>query len=124
MWLGNQDVGFVRSGQDVKIKLTAFPFQKYGMIQGKVIQVSADATESPAPGMRTDAASGRDRPQGVLAFRTLVQLDRQLLVANDARHALAAGMQVSAEINLGTRSILEYLLSPVQKAFHEAGRER
>jgi len=34
------------------------------------------------------------------------------------------GMQVSAEIHLGTRSILDYLLSPVQKAFHEAGRER
>jgi len=33
-------------------------------------------------------------------------------------------MQVSAEIHLGTRSILDYLLSPVQKAFHEAGRER
>jgi HlyD family secretion protein len=33
-------------------------------------------------------------------------------------------MQVSSEINLGTRSILEYVLSPVQKAWHEAGRER
>ena len=33
-------------------------------------------------------------------------------------------MQVAGEIHLGTRSILEYLLSPVQKAFHEAGRER
>jgi HlyD family secretion protein len=33
-------------------------------------------------------------------------------------------MQVSSEINLGTRTILEYVLSPVQKAWHEAGRER
>jgi HlyD family secretion protein len=33
-------------------------------------------------------------------------------------------MQVSGEIHLGTRSVMEYLLSPVQKAFHEAGRER
>ena len=37
---------------------------------------------------------------------------------------LAPGMQVSAEIHLGTRTVLEYLLSPVQKAFHEAARER
>jgi len=29
-----------------------------------------------------------------------------------------------AEVNLGSRTVLEYLLSPVQKAFHEAGRER
>jgi HlyD family secretion protein len=33
-------------------------------------------------------------------------------------------MQVSSEINLGTRTILDYVLSPVQKAWHEAGRER
>ena len=34
------------------------------------------------------------------------------------------GTQVNAEIHLGTRSVLEYLLSPVQKVAHEAGRER
>ena len=37
---------------------------------------------------------------------------------------LSPGMRVSAEIHLGTRSVLEYLLSPVQKAFHESARER
>jgi len=36
---------------------------------------------------------------------------------------MSPGMQVSAEINLGSRTILEYLLSPVQKTLHEAGRE-
>ena len=34
------------------------------------------------------------------------------------------GMQVDAEISLGERTVMEYLLSPVTKAFHEAGRER
>jgi HlyD family secretion protein len=37
---------------------------------------------------------------------------------------LVSGMQVSAEIKLGERTVLEYLLAPVQKAWHEAGRER
>jgi HlyD family secretion protein len=40
------------------------------------------------------------------------------------RFKLAAGMQTNAEILLGTRSVAEYLLSPVQKAWHEAARER
>jgi len=40
------------------------------------------------------------------------------------KYSLAAGMQASAEIHLGTRTVLEYLVSPVRKAFHEAGRER
>jgi hemolysin D len=124
VWVSNQDVGFVRRGQDVKVKLAAFQFQKYGMVEGKVLHINADATEAPSPNTRSDALAGRDRPMGPLAFRALVELKAQELVADAARHALAPGMQVSSEIHLGTRSILEYVLSPVQKAWHEAARER
>ncbi len=38
--------------------------------------------------------------------------------------ALSPGMQVAAEIKLTDQTVMEYLLSPVRKAFHEAGRER
>jgi hemolysin D len=124
IWVSNQDVGFVREGQQAKLKLTAFQFQKYGLLQGKVLHVNADATEAPSPNTRSDALTGRDRPMGPLAFRALVELASQELVADGERHALQPGMQVAGEIHLGTRSILEYLLSPVQKAFHEAARER
>lgn len=120
VWVSNQDVGFVRPGQPVKLKLAAFPFTKYGMVEGSVRQVSADATEAPSANMRSDALSGRDRPMGPLAYRALVALEAQQLDS----YPLAAGMQVAAEINLGTRTVLEYLLSPVRKALHEAARER
>jgi hypothetical protein len=46
------------------------------------------------------------------------------LVRDQVRHKLSPGMQVTAEMNLGSRTVLEYLLSPVQKTVHEAGRER
>ena len=124
VWVSNQDVGFVRPGQDAKIKLAAFPFQKYGMVEGKVAHVNADATEAPSPNTRSDALAGRDRPMGPLAFRTLVALNAQELRADGRAYALAPGMQVAGEIHLGTRTLLEYLLSPVQKAFHESARER
>ena len=124
VWVGNQDVGFVRPGQDVKLKLAAFQFQKYGMIEGVVRQVSADATEAPSANTRSDALGGRDRPMGPLAYRALVDLKTQELATESASYPLSPGMQVASEINLGTRSILEYVLSPVQKAWHEAGRER
>jgi HlyD family secretion protein len=124
VWVSNQDVGFVRKGQDVKLKLAAFQFQKYGMVEGKVLHINADATEAPSANIRSDALAGRDRPMGPLAFRALVALEAQELIAGAARYALAPGMQVSSEIHLGTRSILEYVLSPVQKAWHEAARER
>jgi hemolysin D len=124
VWVSNQDVGFVRPGQDVKLKLVAFQFQKYGMVEGKVRQVSSDATEAPSPNTRSDALTGRDRPMGPLSFRALVDLKSQHLEAEKERYRLGAGMQVAGEIHLGTRSILEYVLSPVQKAWHEAARER
>jgi HlyD family secretion protein len=124
VWVSNQDVGFVRPGQEAKLKLAAFQFQKYGMVEGRVLHVNADATEAPSPNTRSDALTGRDRPMGPLAFRALVELDSQELSADGRRYALQPGMQVAGEIHLGTRTVLEYLLSPVQKAFHEAARER
>ena len=124
VWVSNQDVGFVRAGQAARLKLAAFQFQKYGLIDGKVLHVNADATEAPSPNTRSDALTGRDRPMGSLAFRTLVELAGQELLADGRRYPLQPGMQVAGEIHLGTRTIAEYLVSPVQKAFHEAGRER
>ena len=124
VWVGNDDIGFVHAGQDVKLKLAPFQFQKYGMVEGRVVRVGADATEAPSPNTRSDALTGRDRPMGPLAYRTVIALGEQVLESDGARYPLAPGMQVSGEIHLGTRSVLEYVLSPVQKAFREAGRER
>lgn len=124
VWVANDDVGFVRPRQEAKIKLAAFQFQKYGMLDGTVAQVSADATETPTPNIRSDGLVGRDRPTGPLAFRALVDLKQQHLLVDGERYSLAPGMQVVSEIRLGERTVLEYLLSPVRKAFHEAARER
>jgi hemolysin D len=110
IWVRNDDIGFVRETQPVKVKLAAFSFQKYGMLEGSVAQIGADAAE------QDDARR--------LAYRTLVNLKTQTLDAGGVKYRLSPGMQVSAEIHLGTRTVLEYLLSPVQKAFQEAGRER
>lgn len=124
VWVSNQDIGFVSPGQPVKVKLAAFPFQKYGMIDARVAQVSADATEAASANTRSDALFGRDRPMGPLAFRAIVELNTQQLEAGGAKFALSPGMQVVAEIKLGERTLLEYLLSPVQKVMHEGARER
>ena len=123
VWVKNDDIGFVRETQPVKIKLAAFTFQKYGMVEGVVSHVSADAAEQGATAA-TSAPAAPKPPAEALAYRTLVNLKSQVLEADGEKYRLAPGMQVSAEIHLGTRTVLEYLLSPVQKAFHEAARER
>lgn len=123
VWIGNEDVGFVRQGQAARMKLSTYPFQKYGLVEGRVRQVSADASENQgATAASVDIA--RNRTALPLTYKTIVELDAQSLVAQGVSLALTPGMQVAAEIHLGTRSILEYLLSPVSRAFHEAGRER
>jgi len=122
VWVSNEDIGFVHPGQTVKLKFAAFSFQKYGMAEGVVEHVSADAADGSANNAAppTDKA-GRSMPQG---YKALVTLKSATLETNGERFKLAAGMQTNAEILLGTRSVAEYLLSPVQKAWHEAARER
>jgi HlyD family secretion protein len=123
VWVGNDDVGFVRPGQAVRVKLATFQFQKYGMLDGSVRQVSADASENQGAAAAS-VEIGHNRTALPLTYKTIVEMKAQALIADGARYALVPGMQVAAEIHLGTRSVLEYLLSPLSRAFHEAGRER
>jgi HlyD family secretion protein len=126
----NEDVGFVKVGQSAQIKLSTFPFQKYGMLTGKVVHVSADATESARPGATSGAAGNNGMADGtsttgIATYKARVQLDAQVLKEpQGTSHPLVPGMQVMVEINQGKRTVLEYLLSPVRKAVSEAARER
>jgi len=120
VWVDNRDRGFVHEGQKVKVKVAPYPFQKYGMAEGVVKYVSADAAETP----RNSPAEAPGGPSQGYQFRAIVELKAQELEADGVRHRLTPGMQVDAEISLGERTVMEYLLSPVRKAFHEAGRER
>jgi hemolysin D len=127
VWLRNDDAGFVHAGQPVKLKLVAYPFQKYGMIDGTVRQVSADANDAPdKTKISTDGHTGEEgqKTAGQLAYRTLVELKTQVLPTEFEQLKLTPGMQLAAEIKLRDQTVVEYLLSPVRKAFHEAARER
>ncbi|WP_313951982.1 HlyD family type I secretion periplasmic adaptor subunit [Accumulibacter sp.] len=123
VWVSNEDIGFVRQGQPVKLKFAAFPFQKYGMLEGAVEYVSADSADSSAGNGSdpSDPAASNNQP---LLYKALVHLKAMQLEMDGEKFVLAAGMQSRAEILLGTRTVAEYLLSPVRKAWHEAGRER
>ncbi|WP_298268621.1 HlyD family efflux transporter periplasmic adaptor subunit [Geobacter sp.] len=125
VWVTNEDIGFVRPNQEVKLKLSAYTFQKYGMIDGLVEQVSADASDGNGSAIAPEKGeSAHGIGDSRLHYKTIVTLSSQQLVTDGKTHKLTPGMQVAAEIKLGTRSVLEYLFSPVSKAFQEAGRER
>lgn len=119
----NEDVGFVYPDQKTKVKLAAYPFQKYGMVEGTVIHIGADASENNASGNdnSSEPKSAKAQPP---TYKAIVRLAAQQLEIDGDKLKLVPGMQVVAEIHQGKRTVLEYLLSPVQQAFHEAGRER
>lgn len=118
VFVSNDDIGFIRPGQPAKLKFTTFQFQKYGMLDGIVDYVAADAAE------QTPDSANYARGQVPLTYRALVRFESQELNVDAVRYKIIPGMQVTAEIKLGERSLLEYLLSPVRTAFHEAARER
>ena len=99
-----------------------FPFNKVGMVNGHVETISPDAAELPDTRER-DRKDTREHVMPPAGCRALVALDAPYLERDGKRFRVSAGMLVSAEVNLGSRTVMEYLLSPVQKVTHEAGRE-
>jgi hypothetical protein len=109
--IDDQDIGFVKPGQHVRLKLAAYPFQRYGMVDGVVKAVIADSQTQGG------VAS-------TMTFKATIELKQQSLMVNESLLPLAVGMQLSAEIVDGKRTVLQYLLSPVQRVASEAGMER
>lgn len=105
----NKDVGFVRAGQDVAVKIAAFPFTRFGVVSGRVESISTDAIPDEKLG---------------LVYMARVALDRKWRTRDGAEISLIPGMEVTADIRTGRRSIANYLISPLQATAAEAGRER
>lgn len=104
----NKDMGFVKDGQPVAIKLEAFPFTRYGTIPGYVESIGSDAVEDEKLG---------------LVYPARVRLD-PIYRGKATEMRLNAGLATTADIRTGRRSILSYLVSPIDEAVQEAARER
>ncbi|WP_380178452.1 HlyD family type I secretion periplasmic adaptor subunit [Kalamiella sp. sgz302252] len=105
----NQDVGFLQPGQAVTVKISTFDFTRYGWVEGELQHVAADAIE--------------DRDLG-LVYRAVIALNKRTLLVEGQEKALEPGMQVTAEIKTGRRTILSYLLSPMLEALDGVGKQR
>jgi hemolysin D len=105
----NKDVGFVNVGQTAEIKLETFPYTRYGTVPATVSRVSADAVN--------------DEKRGALFPATLTLAAMQIDVDGKPIR-LSPGMNLTAEIKTGQRRVIEFLLSPIQRAGNESLRER
>ena len=107
--IDNKDIGFVRVGQTVAVKLEAFNFTRYGTVPATVKSVVADAVN--------------DEKRGAI-FPAVLTLDQATISVDGKRIGLSPGTNVTAEIKTGKRRVIEYLLSPVQKVASESLKER
>lgn len=105
----NKDAGFVLAGQKVTVKFDAFPFTRYGTVDGEVIDVSRDANKDEKLG---------------LIYPVRVRLDAADIDVDGKKIAIAPGMAVNAEIITGDRRVIDYVLSPILRYRHESARER
>lgn len=129
--IANKDIGFVYPQQPAAVKIDTFNFTKYGLIDGIVTNVSQDAVtrDKPADKAAASAAAAQNtassEPAGQeLVYLTRIKLARATMNIDGKEMHLAPGMAVTAEIKTGTRHVIEYLLSPLQRYRHQALRER
>jgi hemolysin D len=127
--ISNRDIGFVEAGQGAAIKIDTFNFTRYGLLEGRVLSISQDAIIRDRPPERGDRAPGSQHdssePNGQeLSYSARISLDRTRMQVDDRLVSLSPGMAVTVEIRTGSRTILSYLLSPLQRYRHEIMRER
>lgn len=111
-WADNKDIGFIRLGQEAEIKVATFNFQKFGIVHGKVAEISPDAMEDD-----------RD-PETDKKYRLILTLEKSRMLVNSDKVALTPGMAVTAEIKIKQKRIIEFFLDPFRKYQNEALRER
>ncbi len=107
------DIGFVKLGQPVQIKLSAYDYTVYGALKGTVHSISPDAMGDPE----------RAALPGGTWYRALVRADTATLDVGERKFAVLPGMTGTVEIRTGQRSVLGYLLRPMMRS-QEAFRER
>ncbi|WP_339411872.1 HlyD family type I secretion periplasmic adaptor subunit [Pseudomonas sp. EA_35y_Pfl2_R5] len=107
--LENKDIGFVRPGQTVEIKVETFSFTKYGVVDGVVQSISNDAIEDERLG---------------LVYSARIQLKKNTIQVGENLIALSPGMAVRAEVKTDKRKVIDYFLSPLKQYTAESLSER
>ncbi|MBB6412999.1 MULTISPECIES: HlyD family type I secretion periplasmic adaptor subunit [Mesorhizobium] len=105
-----RDVAFIRPDQDALIKVTAYDFSIFGGIEGKVSNITADSLV--------------DQKTGEPYYQVRVSTDKSTLERDGKAYSIIPGMICSVDIKTGRKTILNYLLKPINKARQEAMSER
>jgi hemolysin D len=137
--LSNNDIGYVRIGQPVEVKLDSFPFTQYGAVPGTVKWISADAefqnpqaldrqstSSRPGSGSQVLGPDSSDSRAGGLTYRVQIALPAgsDSIVVRGRPQTLQSGMSLQADIQTDRRKLIQLLLNPLEKGWTEGVRVR
>ncbi len=132
-FVANTDIGFVKPGQRVTLRVTTFDFRRYGGVDGTVKHIGKDAVnagthagtpvpENPAAG-NASATTSQPTAAGPV-FKAIIELDQNYMEIEGRRVELLPGMAAEAALILGTQRVIEYLLQPLRGYRQDAFREK
>jgi hemolysin D len=100
----NKDIGFIKKGMEVAVKVDTFDYQKYGLLHGKVEKISANAMEDEKLG---------------LVYEVFIKPKEFFLEVEGEKRYLTPGMSATAELKVGERRIIEFFIYPLIKYYEE-----
>ena len=106
----NRDIGFIQQGQQVSVKVTAYPFTRYGDLRGKIEWVAGDAVIDNELGP-------------VYPIRVSVAGYQLPNIINGRRGKISPGMTVKTDIKVGRRRVIQYFLGPIMRYRDQSLRE-
>jgi HlyD family secretion protein len=116
--INTRDIGRVAVGKEARVKLDAYPFQKYGTATGEVRTISQDTFLT---GQQEQTATP-SQPAAPF-FKARILLADTRLNATDVPVRLLPGMTVTTEIKVGNRTVISYFLYPLLRGLDNAIRE-
>jgi HlyD family secretion protein len=114
--INSADIGYTRIGDEVAIKVDSFPYQRHGLLKGHLRSIGEDSVQAGGQFAAGQSNAG-------LFHRSQITLDAPALQAMPERTHLIPGMSLTAEIKVGSRTLMSYFLYPLRRGFNESLRE-
>lgn len=106
----NKDIGLILKDQDVSVKVTAYPYTRYGDLKGTIEWIAQDAVVDPQMGP-------------IYPIRVSVKSYKLPHIINKRQGILTPGMTVTTDVKVGTRRVIQYFLAPIMRYSNESLRE-
>jgi hemolysin D len=132
--LSNDDIGYVKVGQPVELKVDTFPFQKYGTLKGSLVWVSPDAEERSTASISDENGAAGNQPEKAIqnvksvkegyVYKVRIRPEQSAFVVDGRFAPLQAGMTVQADIATDRRRVIDFVISPLIKYMGESASLR